>query len=334
MKIDRWDAAFTVMVFLYLVLAPYTKVEESFNMQAAHDLLEHRTDVEKFDHVQFPGVVKRSFIGAIALSLFSYPAYYASLYLGFTKFCGTYIIRGALGLLNIGAFAFLRRTLDRIFGSETAVALYVVTVCQFHVPFYMTRTLPNSFAMFFCTLMFAFWLKRDYPKATSCIAFAGVVFRCDLILLAIPMGVWMISKSSRKDFLASVSYGVGAALLGVSLSIVIDSYYWQTFTWPELEVLLFNTVENRSSEWGTFPWHWYFTSALPRMLLTQALFVGAGLLLQKTRKSLIDERLLPILSLVLCFVLLYSFLPHKELRFLLPIAPGLNVIAAVGLAKL
>ena len=61
------DHVLLLVVAAHVALAPFTKVEESFGLQATHDLLFHGADVRAYDHLEFPGVVPRSFAGAVAV---------------------------------------------------------------------------------------------------------------------------------------------------------------------------------------------------------------------------------------------------------------------------
>lgn len=69
------------LVLLHLFVAPYTKVEESFNIQATHDLIRYGVPFgpqkdqafELFDHTHFRGAVPRTFSGALILAGLSQP---------------------------------------------------------------------------------------------------------------------------------------------------------------------------------------------------------------------------------------------------------------------
>lgn len=127
--------------------------------------------------------------------------------------------------------------------------------------------------------------------------------------------------------------------------MAVDSVFWGRWLWPEGEVLWFNTALNKSHEWGTQARHWYFTSAIPRAMLGSVLLVPFGLFSRAyplffigvpgSRLRLgVDRRLAAYMLPVLGFVCLYSFLPHKELRFILPVVPMLICAAAHGWDKL
>jgi alpha-1,6-mannosyltransferase len=69
------------VILLHLFASPYTKVEESFNLQAIHDILIHGIPsnnydqffTANYDHISFPGSVPRTFAGALVLSGLSRP---------------------------------------------------------------------------------------------------------------------------------------------------------------------------------------------------------------------------------------------------------------------
>jgi alpha-1,6-mannosyltransferase len=95
--------------------------------------------------------------------------------------------------------------------------------------------------------------------------------------------------------------------------------------WPEGRVFWFNAYENRSHEWGTSPFSWYFADALPRAIGIWTPFLAFG--------AATNGKARVIALVALSFVTAYSFLPHKELRFVFPALPLCDACAAVGAAE-
>eukprot|EP00606_Chrysophyceae_sp_TOSAG23-5_P000177 GSChrysophyteH2.ASY1.ANO1.1401.1 assembled CDS len=256
-----------LLSILFLVYqCPYNKVEESFNTQAVHDILNYEfwneDGLRKFDHIEFPGVVPRTFLGPLLLGLISWP---------FVR-----LARTGSELLSLYAVS------DK-FGERVCKVLLLLTTIQFHMPFYMSRTLPNTFALCIVLPSYSQWLRG---RAVTCLCMIGacaVIFRCDVLVLAAPLYIQMLVCGEVK-LLRTIPIGIASLLISLVISLGVDTYFWRPFfensntalaahvaKWqglvgPEGLVLLFNTVQNRSSEWGTQPWHWYATNVLPRAL--------------------------------------------------------------------
>jgi alpha-1,6-mannosyltransferase len=131
------------------VVAPYTKVEESFNIQAIHDISSYGFPTQNisstiqtyYDHATFPGAVPRTFVGALALAGVSKPI----LLLSGGRFA-QFIVRAVLGLFNSYALLKYKAALAKVFGTDVGRWYVLLQATQFHVIYYASRTLPNMFA--------------------------------------------------------------------------------------------------------------------------------------------------------------------------------------------
>ncbi|KAL5724028.1 dolichyl-P-Man:Man7GlcNAc2-PP-dolichol alpha-1,6-mannosyltransferase [Ranunculus cassubicifolius] len=320
-----WDLLLGSIAAFYVIMAPYTKVEESFNVQAMHDIVYHGHQLEKYDHLEFPGVVPRTFIGAFLISILASPLMLAMEFLNMPKLYSLIAVRLVLGCIILSTLRFFRIQVRWIFGYQVEAFFAILTALQFHFMFYCTRPLPNVLALSLVNLAYGFLLKGKYYATLKCLIFATVVFRCDMLLLLAPVGLQLLLRkliSLRKALISCIGFG----LLCIGLTMIVDTIMWKKVIWPEFEVFWFNSVLNRSSEWGTHAFHWYFTSALPRSLLAAYPLFLLGLML--------DRRIVWYVLPAFLFVVLYSKLPHKELRFIIGAVPMFNLSAAIAAARL
>ena len=413
------DVLLLLVLCGHVVCCPFTKVEESFNVQACHDLLFHGpapSSLHLFDHHMFPGVVPRTFVGALALAAISKPFVLVLASVGLVgggdgsggsssmgsanhstdRVLALIIVRLILAASVWHGLCAVRRALARKFGATTGTLFTVVSMFQFHLPFYAGRPLPNTFALVLVLHAWC-WLIRGsdevedikgdaaqcdqtlsppwhlpstllsrssdgvIPRMSVLIAVqflvaAAVLFRCDVVVLLVPI-LLMDFVRHLTEYIGSFRSGlwvwtwnmlIAGAVAGfgsLAITVLVDSYFWRRWLWPEFDVFFYNAVENKSSNWGTEPWYWYFTSALPRSCLAAyPIALATPLVLSlgnngdrggrgieaACRLKTVTDLLWPALA----FVALYSLLPHKELRFIFYAVPAFNVVASLWMGAM
>ena len=182
------------------------------------------------------------------------------------------------------------------------------------------------------------------------LVFTTAIFRCDMLVLLFTVGLCMLIRR-QLSITEALGVGVVTGIASLILTVPLDSLLWRRPIWPEFEVWWFNAVDNRSNEWGEMVWHWHFSRALPKSLMATAILVPLAfvrlpeLVDERVRKKnnekqeqrqrlFFDWSLFPFFAPVFAYVVLYSFLPHKEVRFIFPALPMFNVCAAYGMSRL
>lgn len=354
------DTVLIVVVSAYLFRAPFTKVEESFSIQAIHDILNYGIwNLDKYDHFQFPGAVPRSFVGPLIIAALTKPFTAVSSAFGgnlhpSTQLESQILARCMIGLTNALSLIYVKNSAQTMFDlaakkreeteeerrkQGTAVGarepnsnlstvgtwFLVFVMTGFHLMFYASRPLPNFVVTLPLTNVAIAWiLLSRYDWAIFLLALTAIVFRLEVAAFA--SGLALMSVIYRKiSLFHAIKYGTMGITIGLGVSLSIDSYFWRAWCVPEVDAFIFNVLEGNASRWGAESPFAYFSHYL-RML-----FIPPTVLLLNLLGFKMAPTNLKIVSIAAYLhIIILSLQPHKEWRFIVYALPPIILLGSTA----
>lgn len=107
-----------------------------------------------------------------------------------------------------------------------------------------------------------------------------------------------------------------------SLDFLVNYWFYRKAKFPLLSFFRFNVADSLSSFYGVSRLEFYFLQAIPVITLNYLPFFLYGI----AKTSWSDTKFL-----LLCYILIFSLIPHKEFRFIYPLMPFILTYVAYGL---
>lgn len=224
-------------------------------------------------------------------------------------------------------FFFLIRTLQ---SPDVAKWTFFCHLCSWFSWFCCTRTLTNSMeTTLTCLALFYFPLpgsKTCSSKKYLTLVSLAVIVRPTALIVWFPLLMYHFCQEENKLKLITHNYiPIGAVAVGIST--VIDCIFYGKLTLVQFSFLKFNIFHGVADFYGSHPWHWYLTQGFP-------VIIGPHLPLFLHGCSLAFKKYKILLAAVVWTIIVYSFLPHKEFRFIYPVLPFCMVFCGISLASL
>eukprot|EP01102_Stenamoeba_stenopodia_P006754 TRINITY_DN1883_c0_g1_i1.p1 TRINITY_DN1883_c0_g1~~TRINITY_DN1883_c0_g1_i1.p1 ORF type:complete len:522 (-),score=35.79 TRINITY_DN1883_c0_g1_i1:81-1646(-) len=229
------------------------------------------------------------------------------------------------GMATIGDY-YLYQLSCKMFDSSTAKWALVCQVLSWFTFYCGIRTLSNSIETTLTTAALSYWPLHRYSDIRRALLFAALacVMRPTNAVLWLPLCLihLMLCRDKLRFFIVDL-LPIGTLALVVSTGI--DWICYGRFEIVPWNFIRFNVLQDVGSFYGTHPWHWYLTQGYPTVLFTLLPLALAGCYLSRSYS---------LALIILWFNFVFSFLSHKEFRFVFPVLPPAITYCGYSLSQL
>lgn len=251
----------------------------------------------------------------------------------------------ALGLDDVSYLVLAPRILQAILSSISDYCFYrwsnnskwsIFFIATSWFWFYTaTRTLSNTLETCLTTIALSL-----YPRITNTIEshnFLWIVavvcfIRPTAAILWLPLCIYHIRNSIHSTVELLIKRYLLIGLIVGAAAVALDSYAHGDLLLTPLEFFKANVYENIGNFYGAHPWYWYFTIGLPTILGPFTFPYVFAVVQTVQHKDIYPDRFILVIT-TLFTLIVYSLLPHKEFRFILPLLPICLHITADSLSN-
>ncbi len=191
-----------------------------------------------------------------------------------------------------------------------------------------TRSFSNTLETILTTIALAYWPWRPTQQSIKWCQFSLSLFTSAISCIIRPNNglIWLYLGLVLLYRLPTIIVKVKVVLLvlamatiSIGLNSIVDYYYYGKFVFPIWEFLKFNIVEQAGDFYGVAPWHFYLFQGIPILL------VGY---LPITIYECFTSWRSQFFGLLIFIISIYSFIGHKEFRFIYPLLPIFHLFTA------
>jgi len=194
---------------------------------------------------------------------------------------------------------------------------YLLSYFLWFIPFLSVRFSSETWAGLLFLLALTLLLKNINKKIPyfqiGILLGLSFLFRFQMAFALLGLFLWLFFANKTKIYsLFMLSLGFLVILI---FGFCLDSWFYGEFVITPWNYFYSTILDSDTPNFGTSPWYFYLTKLIsfPNYIVGISFVVSMIFLLLKTPKNIFLWCFIP-------FVLVHSFVPHKEERFIFPLA--------------
>jgi len=241
-----------------------------------------------------------------------------------------FILRLITAMLAVTSIYFFSCSCKVHFKPKNYKAFLFLSYFLWFLPFINVRFSSETWSGLF--FLIALTLLNKYKINFKNLFLIGIIlgfsflFRYQIGLAIIGFIGWLLLIKKIK--FRSISAFIFGFSIIFTLGIILDSWFYKEFTITTYNYFRVNLIEDKASEFGVFPWYFYFKKFLLYTFIPIGFFLLSLIFTfyVKASKHIITWVTIP-------FLVIHFLIPHKEIRFLFPLVNFLPFVIVYTLQE-